>query len=186
MSTATAKRLITAEEFMRMPDPPDGSKQELVRGEIVTMPPPSFRHGICQGNVIALLHAYARSSGLGRVTPESGVITERDPDTVRGPDVTYWSFKRLPVSEVVDTYPNVAPDLIVEVISAAKHLAKVMDKLPEYFERGVSMVWIVDSEERTVRVYRSADEGRVLHTTATLTAEDVLPGFSCKVAELFA
>jgi Uma2 family endonuclease len=185
MATVTQK-LLTVDEFMRLPNPPDGSRQELVRGEIVTMAARGFRHGICQLNAASLLHAYARASGTGRVTPESGVITERDPDTVRGPDVAFWSFERLPASSVPEAYPEVAPDMVVEVISATKRLAKVIEKLPEYFEIGVRIVWIVDSEDSTVRVYRSLEEGRILHTNATLSGEDVLPGFSCKVAELFA
>lgn len=83
MSTAAAK-LLTAEEFARLPNPPDGSKQELVRGEIVTMPPPGFVHGVVQLNVASLVRAHVRNHKLGRVTVESGVITEQGPDTVRG------------------------------------------------------------------------------------------------------
>jgi Uma2 family endonuclease len=185
MSTV-AQKLITAEEFMRMPDPADGSKQELVRGEVITKPPPHFKHGFRQANTVSLLHAWARSSQKGRVTPESGVITEREPDTVRGPDVAFWSAERSPLSIVPDGYPDVAADLIVEIISATKRLARIIDKMREYFEAGVRMVWIVYSEDHTVRVYRSLDEGKILHSSATLSGEDVLPGFTCKVAELFA
>ena len=90
-----AQRLVTAEEFARLPDPLDGSKQELVRGRIVTMPPPGFEHGDIQLNVGALLKVFVRPKRLGRVVTESGIITERGPDTVRGADVSFWSKERL-------------------------------------------------------------------------------------------
>jgi Uma2 family endonuclease len=79
-----------------------------------------------------------------------------------------------------------APDLCVEVLSPSNRMARIREKLAEYFQRGVRMVWIADPEDRTVAVYRSPEEGRILHETATLTGEDVLPGFSCQVADLFA
>src|SRR6478672_6836851 len=93
MSTAAPPKL-TAAEFARLPEPADGSKQELVRGEVVTMPPPGIRHGIVQTNVACLIQPYARAHKLGRVTVESGVVTEEDPDTVRGPDVAFWALMR--------------------------------------------------------------------------------------------
>jgi Uma2 family endonuclease len=185
MSTV-AKRLITAAEFRLMPNPPDGSKQELVRGEIITMPPPGFRHGVRQISAASLLHQYAVSSGRGRVTVETGVVTEVDPDSVRGPDVSFWSYERLPAELEPEGYPDVAPDLIVEVLSPHDRRKKMLEKVRELLARGVRMVWIIDPEDRTVEIYRSPDEGRILRENATLSGEDVLPGFSCKVADLFA
>jgi Uma2 family endonuclease len=184
MATATQK-LITAEQFVRMPAPPDGSKQELVRGVIVTMPPPGFRHGLRQVRVSRLLDEFATRNRLGRVTVESGVVTEHDPDTVRGPDVSYWSAERLPLDQEPEGYPDVAPDLCAEILSPGNKGPRVRDKLREYFDRGVRMVWVVDPEDRTVIVYKSPDEGRFLHDTATLSGEEVLPGFSCRVGDLF-
>jgi Uma2 family endonuclease len=185
MATA-AQKLITAEEFFRMPNPPDGSKQELVRGEIVTMPPPGFRHGVRQGQAYWLLRNFAMTQRLGRVTVESGVVTERGPDTVRGPDVAYWSYERLPADQEPEGYPDVAADLCAEVLSPSDRPGKMREKVREYFTRGVRMVWLIDPEDRNVWVYRSADEARVLHEGATLSGEDVLPGFTCRVADLFA
>lgn len=186
MATVTEK-LLTAEEFSRLPNPPDGSKQELVKGEIVTMPPPGFEHGDIQLTIGSLLKQFVRAQGLGRVTVESGVKTEQGPDTVRGPDIAFWSKERLPLDQPRPKgYPDVAPDLCAEVLSPSNRLGQIRDKIQEYFARGVRMVWIVDPEDHTVRVYRSPDEGRIFHEKATLSGEDVLPGFSCLVAEFFA
>jgi Uma2 family endonuclease len=182
MSTV-AHRLITAEEFARMPDPDDGSQQELVRGEIVTMPPPKGLHGVCCVKATLRLENFVEANRRGTVCAnDTGVITERDPDTVRGLDIGYWSYERLP--QVTDAYIEVAPDLAVEVLSSSNRPGQIRQEMREYFNRGVRMVWIIHPVDRTVTVYRSLDEGRVLHEAATITGEDVLPGFSCLVADL--
>ncbi|MDY3552585.1 Uma2 family endonuclease [Gemmata sp. JC717] len=186
MSVTATKRLLTAEEFARLPDPPDGSKQELVRGEVVTvMAAPSFRHGLVQLNVALALKTFAKASNLGRVTAESGLVTEHAPDTVRGPDVAFWSFERLPAERTPDVYPDVAADLCVEVKSPSNTPARTTKKIGEYFACGVRLVWVVDPEERTVTVYTKPGDGRVLWDNATLDGGDVLPGFTCPVADFF-
>jgi Uma2 family endonuclease len=177
---------ITAEEFFLMPGPSDGSKVELVRGENIKVCSPGFQHGLRQGRVMTLLDQFGRSTGHGRAIVATGVVTQRGPDTVRGPDISYWSAARLPLDQAPEGYPENPPDLTVEVLSPTSRMAEIREKMAEYFQRGVRMVWIVDPEDRTVAVYRSVDEGRVLHENATLSGEDVLPGFSCRVAELFA
>jgi len=113
--TIVAQTLLTAEEFAQRPEPSDGSKEELVRGVVITMPPPGFDHGMCQVRVCGLIDQHARPRRLGRVTVESGLITERGPDTVRGPDVAYWSAERLPFDQRPRGYPDVAADLCVEI-----------------------------------------------------------------------
>lgn len=176
---------LTAQEFAVLPEPPDGSKQELVRGEVVTMPPPGFRHGRCQIKVGVHLELFARSTNLGRVTVESGVVTENGPDSVRGPDIAYWTFERLPADQEPVVYANVAPDLVVEVLSPSDKQKNWTKKVREYFASGVRMVWVVDPESRTVGVFRKPGEGRILWEDAELSGEEVLPGFNCKVADFF-
>jgi Uma2 family endonuclease len=184
MSTAAVK-LLTAEEFAHLPDPPDGSKQELVRGEIVTMPPPGFLHGIVQSNVAFVIKGYVKQAKLGRVTVESGVITERGPDSVRGPDVSFWSYERLPKDHVPVVYANEPADLVVEVLSPGNTQQRMTLKVREYLDSGVRLVWVVHPEERTVTVYTKPGDGTVLWEDATLIGGDVLPGFTCLVAEFF-
>jgi Uma2 family endonuclease len=180
-----AHKLITAEEFFRMHGDPS-HKLELVRGEVVTMCRPGFRHGLIQFRIARKLDEYCSAHQFGRVTVESGVVTERRPDSVRGPDVAVWSYERLPMEQTPVGYPEVAADLCVEILSPSDRPGEVKDKMREYFERGVRMVWVVDPEDRAVRVHRSPDEAQLLYESATLTCEDVLPGFSSRVVELFA
>jgi Uma2 family endonuclease len=84
-----------------------------------------------------------------------------------------------------EVWPDIAADLVVEVQSPSARRRTTQDKIREYLNRGVRMIWVVDPEARTVTVYRQAGEGRLLWDDATLTGEDVLPGFECRVAEFF-
>lgn len=185
MPTAVASSLLTVEEFARLPEPMDGSREELVRGVIEKMPMPRFRHGKLQLRIGSRLSAFVDAHHLGQVATETGVVTEHDPDTVRGPDVAFWSAERLPLDADVEIYPEVAADLCVEIRSPSERPKRVRQKLREYFACGVRMVWVIDPEERTVAVYREPTQGRLLSEDATLSGEDVLPGFECRVGELF-
>ena len=185
MSTATKKKLLTAEEFMLLPDPPDGAQQELDRGEVVTMPSPKARHGICCIKVGRKIGDFVEKKKLGHVaSSDSGVILERNPDTVRGPDIAYYSFKRVP--KVPEAYFEVAPDLVVEVVSPDDSFSKLQRKVRQYLASGTPLVWIVDPELRTVTLHRSSERAQTLEEGETVTGEKVLPGFSCRVAEFFA
>jgi Uma2 family endonuclease len=183
MSTVANKKLLTAEEFYLLPDPDDGSQQELVRGEVVGIPPPGGMHGVSCSKAARRIGNFVEEHDRGTVTSNhTGFITERAPDSVRGPDVAYWSKERLPVVPL--GYIDVAADLLVEVLSPGNTWKKIREKLREYFAKGVRMVWIISPEDRTLSIYRTLDEARLLHETATVTGEDVLPGFTCRVADL--
>jgi Uma2 family endonuclease len=105
------ERLLTAEEFLAKPH--DGRRSELVRGRVVEMPPTNFIQGIICINIGAFLSSYVRHRDLGWVTGnDSGVITKRDPDSVRGPDVAFFSYQRVPKDSPPAGYPEVAPELV--------------------------------------------------------------------------
>lgn len=181
--TTTTGKLITAEEFARMPDPKDGSKQELVRGVIIAMPPPGGRHGVCCARISRRVGNFVEDHGLGVVaTNDTGFICERSPDTVRGPDVSFWKKERL--KEIPEGYIEVAPDLTVEVVSPSDHFSRTNRKIHEYLEKGIALIWVVDPEDRTLSVYRTGERLKILTESETLDGADVLPGFSCKVADL--
>ena len=182
---STAKKLMTAEEFAEMPQPKDGSKQELIRGVIVAMPPPGGRHGYCCSRTDRRLGNFVEDNRLGFVLcNDAGFISERDPDTVRGPDISFWSLERLP--ELPDGYIPIPPDLAIEVVSPSDHFTRVQAKVREYLNKGVRMVWVIDPEDRSVSVYRALDRVVILTETGVLSGEDVVPGFTCRVADLFA
>jgi Uma2 family endonuclease len=183
MTTATQK-IITAEEFMRVPEPADGSKQELVKGVVITMPPPGGRHGYCYSKIDRRIGNFVDQHGLGTLfSNDTGFISESDPDTVRGPDVSFWSRARL--TEVPKGYIEIPPDLVVEVVSPGDHYARIQKKVEHYLEKEVRLIWVADPEDRSVTVYRPGVRMTVLGENETLTGADVLPGFTCRVADLF-
>src|SRR5438132_12993438 len=131
MTTITQKKLLTAEEFFLFPDPGDGSQQELVRGEIITMPPPGGMHGVSCLKAGRRIGNFVEDNDRGTVTSnDTGFITERGPDSVRGPDISYWTKERL--KEIPVGYIEIAPDLLVEVLSPSNLSKQIRAKLKEY------------------------------------------------------
>jgi Uma2 family endonuclease len=182
MATVSTK-LLTAEEFFRLPQPEDGSQQELIQGVVVTMPPPKAPHGVCCSKIDRRLGAFVEANQLGTVCcNDTGFITEREPDTVRGADVAFWTKERLPT--LPRDYIEVLPDLAVEVVSPDDHFARVQKKVIHYLTKGVRLLWVVDPDDRSVTVYRPDKPLRILGEGDTLSGEEVLPGFSCRVGDL--
>ena len=180
---ALMNKLMTAEEFGARPEPLDGSKEELWHGEVFKMPPPQGRHGGVQALIAHLLLSVVRPRKLGWVRTESGVVIERDPDSVFGPDVSFFSIAKHPT--LPEGYVDVPADLVVEVRSPDDRSKHVRQKIKDYVKGGVKLVWLVDPEERTATVYVGSLRGTELDESDTITGGDVLPEFSCKVAEFF-
>jgi len=180
----TTKAGITADEFMKM-DLGEGLF-ELVRGEVVAYPYSDYADGLVCGNVMAALYDFGRRAGHGYgVSNHSAVIL--GPDTVRGPDVAYYSQARWPRSRI-DQHPvPVPPDLIVEVDSPGGRPAKTPERVAEYLAAGTLMVWVLHLGRRDLTVYRPDDPTpTVLDETAVIEDLPELPGFRCRVAEFFA
>ncbi len=186
MATATATKLITAEEFMAM-DLGEGI-HELVQGEVVEMPQPRPEHGRISFGSGFVLEVYGRASGFGYVTGnDSAVVTERDPDTVRGADVAFYSQGRWPRENLGPGLIPVPPDLVIEVYSPSNRSGEMRRKIDEYLRAGVLMVWVLHPVRKQLLIYR-ADElaPRVYELTDVVDGLDELPGFRCVVSEFFA
>jgi Uma2 family endonuclease len=185
MATATQTKLLTAEEFMAA-DLGEGTF-ELVRGEIVEMPPAMPKHGLVCVNVVFVLASYGRQSGHGyALANDSAVVTERNPDTVRGADVCFYSHARWPRAQVGDKLPPVPPDLAVEVVSPGNRVGMIMKKVVEYLEVGVSLVWVVYPKQQQVVIYRASEEAPLtLDGHAVIENLPELPGFRCSVSDFF-
>ena len=158
---------------------------ELVEGEIVRMAPTGFAHGDCELAIGAALRAHVQKHRAGKVmSGEVGVYTSRGPDTVRGADVLYISNERF-ARRQSDSFLDVAPELVVEILSPYDAWSDVMRKVREYLAIGVTLVWIVDPGERSVFAYRSLTDVHEFALGDTLTAEGVLPDFTLPVADIF-
>ena len=186
MATAEVmERLITAQELLLMPD--DGIPKELVRGRIVTMNVPAPRHGHFCALICRLVGNYAEDEkDLGRVmTNDSGVVTERGPDTVRGPDVSFYSYKRVPKGALPDGYLDVAPEIVFEVRSPTDRWSETGAKVNEYLNGAVLAVCVLDPRTESITVYDNDGPPRVFYKGDTLTLPDILPGFEMAIARLF-
>ena len=176
--------LMTAEEYARRPDP--GHPEELVRGEVVPMPQPNRRHGQICNKAGRLFGNFAEDHDLGHVlSNDAGVITERGPDTVRGADVAFYSYTRLPKGPLAPTYGPEVPELVVEVVSPSDRWPKVLAKVAEYLEAGVTVVVVLDDAPPNARVFRADGTTRELGPDDELTFPDLLPGFSVRVRSVF-
>ncbi len=149
---ATTETLFTAEEYRVLPD--NGQPTELVRGKVVVMNMPGFRHGKVCANVARIVGNYVEEHDLGHVlSNDSGVVTERGPDTVRGADVAFYSYDRIPKGEDPEGYPNVAPELVFEVCSPHDKWPKVLSKVAEYLDAGVVAVAVLDPKSKMLNVH---------------------------------
>jgi Uma2 family endonuclease len=177
-------KLITAEQLYELPD--DGLNYELLRGTLVSEPVPGRLHGRTVARISYLLSKFVGSKRLGVVyAGDTGFVLARQPDTVRGPDVAFLSNERERETEGARPYIPGAPDLAVEVVSPSDRTREVLGKVSDYLAAGSRIVWVVNPVREEVSVFRSPFAPRVLAGTDLLDGEDVLPGFSVTIAEIF-
>jgi len=179
---ATITRRAATEEDLR--NTPDDGIYELVDGEI-RMSPGGVRHGKTSMALVTLLGPFVKEHHLGHVVgPDTG---HRLPGgNVRCPDVSFIASGRFPNEEVPDDFANLAPDLAVEVISPGDRPRWILDKVGEYLEAGVRLVWVIDPQKSSAVVYRSVTDVREIGLDEYLEGGDVLPGFRCQLREILA
>jgi Uma2 family endonuclease len=180
--TLTDAKLITGEELLAMGDI---GPCELIDGRIVHMSPTNVEHAIIEFLIGGELAQFVQKRKLGRVIGgEVGIYTRRNPDRIRGADIAFISIERMP-AKPPKGFLTTAPELVVEVMSPDDRWQDVNDKIEEYFSIGAQRVWIVEPDNRAVRVYRSATEVQKLGESDTLKGEGPLTGFEMPVARLF-
>lgn len=172
---------MTANELMELPD--DSMRHELIKGELLTMPPPGDEHGAVTMNLSILLGVYVKTNNLGRVAAEMGYKLESNPDTVLAPDISFVEHDRVGVRS--EGYRSGPPDLAVEVLLPSDRKTQIERKTLLWLELGAKSVWNVNPRHRTVEVYRANSEKRLFRETDELVDETV-PGFRVKVSEIFA
>ena len=185
--SSISEQLMTAEEFLAWTQREENRDRffELERGEVIEMPPPGRYHGFVCMNVGVLLHSYAAKQGRGYVcSNDAGVLTERSPDSIRGPDLSYYEDAQN-AAEIDRGYGERPPRLAVEVISPHDRVNPMMQRVAELLRAGVGVVWVIDPEARDISVCRLGQEPQLLSADDTLTADDVLPGFACPVTQIF-
>jgi Uma2 family endonuclease len=181
---ATTEHLLTAEQYAQLPD--NGVPTELERGRVVAMNVPSFRHGMLCGRIAKLLATYVDDRDLGYVLcNDAGMITERDPDTVRGPDVSFFSYSRIPKGADPEGYPDQAPEVVFEVRSPGDRWAKLLGRVSEFLSAGVLVVYVVEPKKKTVSSFDPEQAGRTLQDDDELTFPPPIEELRIPVRALF-
>ncbi len=184
MTTITEAKLLTAADLLRLGT--NGVRGELIRGVLCKTMSTGQRHGQIVMDLAFELNAFVKPRRLGTlVGSDSGILLEREPDTVREPDIAFTSADRLPLGEATLSYAEVVPDLVVEVASPSDSRREVHDKAHMWLNHGVRLVWVVQPESRTVDVYRLDEEIATLGEQDALDGLDVLPGFTCDLSAVF-
>ena len=182
--TTTKQELLTADDLLRLYS--QGVRGELIRGVLCKTMSVGQEHGETVVNLAALLWNFIRAQRLGRlVASDSGVWLERDPDTVREPDIAFFSAEKVPPGIRVTGYSETVPDLVGEVYSPSDSMREVHDKARMWLSYGVRLVWVVHPDTRTIDVHHQEHRVSTLTETDALDGADVLPGFSCAVSDLF-
>lgn len=177
----TAPALMTADELERLPG--TGKRRELVRGHLIISEPPGFRHGDIVANLTFAISSFVRPRNLGRVLAESGYVLFTGPDTVRGPDASFVRHERVP-DPIPRGFARFAPDLAIEVLSPSNRPGEILEKVADYLNAGTQLVWVVDPDRRQARIHRADGTISTVSEKEVLDGENVLPGFTCALAEI--
>lgn len=172
----------TAEDLLRFREP--GKTAELVRGVLIVREPPGTGHGARAARLTVRVANFVERQNLGEVfAQDTGFKIERDPDTVRAPDVAFVARERL-VQIPEQGYAELAPDLVAEILSPGDRPGEVLEKVGQWLDAGVRLVWVLDQRRRDARIYRADGTMSSLTANDELDGEDVLPGFRCPLRDI--
>jgi len=179
-------QLVTAEELLHMKSRLDGWMYELENGVLILREPAGVEHGDVELALLTRLRSYVKLNKLGLVLGgDTGFTVARDPDTVLAPDVSFTRASRFGYGRLPRGYFEGAPDLAVEVMSPKDSVPKVDQKAETYLRTGTRLVWIVRPQDRSAIVRRADGSSARLMPLASLDGEDVVPGFTCALTDLF-
>ena len=180
---ATQLRTMTVDDLLAMPE--DGMRRELVAGELLEMTPVGRPHARTFQRINRSLDAHVLEHGLGEVYAEYGYVLERDPATVRAPDLSFVRTDRLAESSDEGYFTGV-PDLAIEIVSPNDRPSEVGAKVKEYLDAGTQMVIVADPHNRDVLIHRPGRPALELAESDVIDGEDVVPGWKLPVRDIFA
>lgn len=180
MTAMKLKSPATIDDLLRCPE--DGRKYELVDGEIVVSPT-GFGHAQAVTKIVHIIATFLDTHPIGAVCADNLGINLPN-GNLRSPDVTFVRNEKVLVGKAAEGFANFIPDLAVEVLSPNDSLREVGQKIGEFLECGVPVVWLVDPQHQAVTVYRSLSMTGQLSSSDTIVSE-ALPGFSCTVSHFF-
>lgn len=174
---------LTAEQFEELSD---HQGLELLDG-VVTEKNMGAEASFIQRRLSYLLSGVVEPTGLGYLFESECMYAcfPSRPNRVRKPDVSFVRRDRMPPEGIPRGMFRVAPDLAAEVVSPNDEYDDIDEKVADYYDAGVPLVWVVSPKTRTVLVYRPDGSARRLRETDDLTADPVVPGFRVRIADLF-
>jgi Uma2 family endonuclease len=183
MNAVATKTIYTPEELLALPDE---KNYELVDGHLVERTMSNLSSWVA-GELHGEIRGHCRANSCGWAFPEGTGYHcfPESPLKVRKADVSFIRTERLPATAATEGYYSIAPDLAVEVVSPNDLAWEVDEKVTEWLEVGVPIVWVVHPRIRAVRVHRAGGHTSWLEAQDELSGEEVLPGFRCTVAALF-
>jgi Uma2 family endonuclease len=189
ISLASARIPIEPDDLLEMELPAGVSGYELVDGELVPVTPASLTHGRLILEVGYLLTSHIRKHKIvGELYSDSGFVLglQRDPRRMRGPDIAFVSQKKLDQHGPADArFGRFAPDLAIEIDLASGRKPGGLQRIRDYLEAGVPLVWAIHPTTRSANVYRADGTTLELSEQDTLDGEDILPGFRLPLTDLF-
>ena len=182
--TTIKQGLLTADDLLALYG--QGVKGELIKGVLHEKVSSGGKHGDIAFALGAEIRAYARPRRLGRVGgTDTGVLLERNPDTVREPDVYYISAEKLPLDVSVSGYYEVMPDVVAEVLSPSDTRQEFDAKIQMWLDFGVRLVLAIYPETRHITTHQPGRPPATLGYGDTLDGGEIIPGFQCPVREIF-
>ena len=182
--TYTKTKLLTADDLLRLYG--QGVRGELIRGELHETMSTGINHGRTVTKTVIQLGSFIEPRKLGTlVASDTGIWLERDPDTVREPDIAYISAEKMPLNADIPGYSEVVPDLVMEVRAPSDGQREIREKALMWLGFGVWLVWVAHTDTRTVDVYDADGSDLTLTEDDNLDGGDILPGFSYPIQDIF-
>lgn len=179
------KKTWTVDDLLAFAD--DENHYELVRGELVMTPPASARHGKFAARMVRVLSTHIAEHELGEVyTAEPGFQLASDPPTLRAPDVAFVRRERIPPEGEPEGFWDIAPDLVIEIVSPSESAQMVHEKVADYVRAGTRLLWVIYPTSQTVMEYGPEMDARRLTVEDDLEGGKVVPGFRYSLKHLFA
>ncbi|MEG4252562.1 Uma2 family endonuclease [Microcoleus sp. Pol10D4] len=170
---------LTDEQFFQLCQENENIRLErTAKGELIIMSPAGGETSNSNAGLTAQIWIWNQRNKLGKVFDSSGGFKLPN-GANRAPDACWVKLERWDAltPEQQKKFPPICPDFVVELMSPSDSLKETQDKMKEYRDNGAILGWLINRKSRQVEIYRPNQEVEVLQSPATVSGEDVLPGF---------
>jgi len=180
-----ATSLLTIDEFLKLPS--SECLRELVRGRSIEARLPTTRHGEVCLAIGTQLSSFNKTAGKPwLLSLRAGIVTHREPDSLRGPDLLLYRASRVSGGKLPSSYLAVMPDVVFEVLDVHDQWSDVIERALEFLRVGVGVVCIADFQKESLAIFRDGQAPKLLHAADTFELPEVLGELRVPVREFFA